>query len=115
MPGVDGEPKILHYIKDFDGEDIRVIPETVGQYTGLKDENGAEIYEGDIIQMPHIKSEGYVLDEKGMWKSEVVCGKDGRWQSHNGIGFRLACGVEVVGNIHDNPELLEGGNPDESR
>ena len=73
----------------------------VEQFTGLHDKNGKEIYEGDIIQMPHAKQDGYVITN-GMWKSSVVRGRDGRWHSDNGIGFSFAYGVEVIGNIHEN-------------
>jgi uncharacterized phage protein (TIGR01671 family) len=77
-------------------------PETVGQYTGLTDKNGKKIFVGDIVV-----AEDYVY----------VC----RWNECN-IEFELAnevesfgmCyvypDIEVIGNIHDNPELLKGGN-----
>ena len=53
------------------------------------------------------KQDGYNVDKNGLWKSYVTCGKSGRWESHNGMGFSFAYGVEVIGNIHDNPELME--------
>ena len=73
---------------------------TAGQYTGLKDKNGKEIYEGDII--------------KGFWLfSDAVCVV--RWDN-NSLGFtfhgwkfeqRVKNKIEIVGSIHETPELLE--------
>ena len=92
-----------HYIvskKNY--EYWEIIPETVGQYTGLTDKNGKRIFEGDIL------SDGddtyKVVFEEGMFWIDCP---------HYSTDICTAVHVEmideVIGNIHDNPELLEVG------
>lgn len=85
-------------------------PETVGQYTGLTDENGIEMYEGDIVYGAAHWLERYV--------PAVVTFRNGsfgllwyRGEVEEFNPFTSMCNVEytVVGNIYDNPELLKGG------
>ena len=80
---------------------ITVKSSTIGQYTGLTDKNGKKIFEGDIIFDPETK-ENYIVefDEGGF------CAGDMFLQAY--ISFD-EFDSEVIGNIHDNPELLKGG------
>ena len=87
-----------------------VIPETVGQYTGLTDKNGVKIFEGDILG-------GYLDDNypENLTVMEVVWCKC--WWGTKEIGsdpdlLEWEDGeiLEIVGNVFDNPELLERGN-----
>ena len=96
-------------IEDTSKEDIvrvTVDPKTVGQYTGVKDKNGKKIFEGDIVK--------FIMSEQN-YKSEVYFDNGGFCIRNSMI--RNLClvqhyaddfSVEIIGNIHDNPELLEG-------
>lgn len=133
-----------------EGDDLHgvaVIPETVGQYTGLT-ENGTKIFEGDIVKCKHEwQNQGRTMDtDEVAFLEQKIRGAYGkyidkslggvfRWRFHyfrnyaveyyapNG-GLRVRNGscfhsltqtyitnrdLEVIGNIHDNPELLKGG------
>ena len=75
------------------------------QYTGLKDRNGVEIYEGDIVQY-----ETNYYGNRQVRKAEVKWHDD---LEHDGFGEPLAMGyifrganIEVIGNVYENPELL---------
>lgn len=85
-----------------------VIPETVGQFTGLLDKNGKKIFEGDVVKR--------IFVDDGLEEvTQILEVYWGRWcwmrKKVNGIGFSFdsieARDSEVIGNIHDNPELLE--------
>lgn len=72
----------------------------VMQYTGLKDKNGREIYEGDLVYVPQWKNKYKVIFDDGMFKAS------GRAKfSLITIMGEVKC--EVIGNIYENPELIE--------
>ena len=119
--------------KDGHYEHVQVDPSTVGQYTGLNDKNGKRIFEGDIIRYTFDSPDDPTATENGLkvrtgrifwsdWRASfaVTAGINGSASINNDVAryvrgrqvyeyVRGANTVEVIGNVHDNPELLKGG------
>lgn len=88
---------------------VEVDPDTVGQYTGLKDRYGDRIWEGDIIHTKQYGKDEYGLNHCGYDIFSVrFINSSFRIESNN-RWFYLTDGhhIEVIGNIHDNPDLLK--------
>ena len=125
------------YDDDVYMDDYNIIPESISEFTGLTDQNGKKVFEGDIVEYEHELS-GFLRFELGEdykprrshschwddkhylhykrnyaveWKE-----KDARWILRNGsdqhdlrrTSLSMHNGV-IISNIHDNPELLKGG------
>ena len=131
------------YIVEFGNKElcrnyINVKPDTVGQYTGLTDKNGKKIFEGDIIRYADLYDYNCYLesidnpevydniDLGNIWTiDEVVYGIKVGYPAFdlnecdfeiNGLSELSESGqyfYEVIGNIHDNPEILKGGDKKE--
>lgn len=105
--GVDKHHRIVPYFaSSLYG--FKIDPSTVGQYTGLTDKNGKKIFEGDIVKALLSGKPSYGVVEYGKTGICAYCAMSHCEKSN----YVLTCSddFEVIGNIHDNPELMEAAN-----
>lgn len=91
-------------------DDYEIDPDTLGQFTGLHDKKGNEIYEGDVVRIYDSDYEKYSVQQVKF--AHGVFGVD-NWTKKilTTLSFFMGCdseySVEVIGNIHDHPSLLQ--------
>lgn len=115
---VDGSPVV--FIQN-DVDEYEVVSETVGQLTGLTDKNGKKIFEGDIVENGGYSEHCIVEYYQGQWigrykpftkyfnfDESLSITESLKKVSYIGLGFYAVerNSLKIIGNIHDNPELL---------
>ena len=91
-------------VEEITGSHIKIIPDTIGQLTGLKDKNNKEIYEGDIIEYYLVTV--LMVGEEPKKETQVIK-YDSKYCSFRPLWHIDALEkIKVIGNIYENPELI---------
>ena len=89
-------------IQDKYESDILIVPETVGQHTGLKDRDGNKIFEGDIVTDNYSNAVVKYYEDVGRYLADFSPYEESPQSLDNKVMW-----ATIKGNIHDNPELLQ--------
>ena len=112
-----GRMRNLYILMGLDNENWIPLNEdqydTIGQFTGLHDKNGKEIYEGDIIAVNGMQI-GYIVGDVRGYCYDVIytpakSNGEKSWPLYSVVTIDYPNKCEVIGNIYDNPVLLKGG------
>lgn len=101
-----------YFIRDEHLQDAAVDEETIGQYTGLHDKNGKEIYEGDIVKLDNSIIGKVIFDNEYLGYFIYANEENSIEEFENGEQplYDYQNLIEIIGNITDNPELLQEAN-----
>lgn len=94
-----------HHVTQDSDRPTWVEPDTIGQFTSLYDKNGNEIYEGDVLKAGDVE-----LLEVRFVRGVFAFLWNGNLDEEFPTSYPTHQWAEVIGNIHDNPELLKGGD-----